>query len=217
MWSRVKDGTKQRRTRQKNRDVPGGIKGLDWLVRPVIHSWCECCLRCNYFSAHDASKALKVLPVLHLTFLRAATVRNRHDGLPVTRSLLLLFPRINRGSPSPSPPPAAFKLRCDIVRALRTDRSWLWFTFCHLSSNRCNNLIDHLSLIGITPSFMLQSMLAMLQSPLTLLFFFSLLFSHPPSSLFPLSLPLSLSPVVLLHCSPSISPALYWLLSVRRC
>lgn len=34
-----------------------------------------------------------------------------------------------------------------------------------LHSNQCNYLIDHLYIIGITWSFMLQSMLAMLQSP----------------------------------------------------
>ena len=118
------------------------------------------------------------------------------------------FLELNCDSPSPSLSPAAFKLRCDIGRALRTDRSWLWFTFCQLSSNQCNNLIDHLSLIGITLSFMLQSMLAMLQSPLTLLFFF--LFSPPslfsPSFLSP-SLPLSLSPYPWWFCSTALPPS----------
>lgn len=40
--------------------------------------------------------------------------------------------------------------------------------FCLHQSKQCNNLIDHFTIIGITRILTLQSMLAMLQSPLTL-------------------------------------------------
>lgn len=73
-------------------------------------------------------------------------------------------------------------------------------SFCQLWSNQCNNLIDHLNIIGITWSFMLQSMLAMLHSPLTLPFF------HPPSSLsLSLSSPSGSGPLLSLHLPCSLS------------
>lgn len=62
-----------------------------------------------------------------------------------------------------------------------------------LHSNQCNNLIDHLYIIGITWSFMLQSMLAMLQSPLTF---------HPPHPPTHLLLPPTRLPSALLVLSP---------------